>query len=103
MHIAGVSPQDSWNWTWGEGCEVVNAYVQRENDRSRKQAVALYNATVFLTHSLKASLTGGEIKQFSEAFPGFEADQANAGEMSDEAMYAVVRALNASFGGEEVD
>lgn len=103
MHIAGVSPQDSWNWTWGEGCEAVNAYVHRENDRSKKQAVALYNAAAFLTHSIKVSFTGGEIKKFSEAFPGFDVEQAEFGEMSDEAMYAVVRALNASLGGEEVE
>lgn len=103
MHVAGVCPMESWNWTWGEGCEVINAYVHRENERSKKQAVALYNAAAFLTHSIKVSFTGGEIKRFSEAFPGFDVEQADSNGMSDEAMYAVVRALNASFGGEEVD
>ena len=103
MHVAGVSPLDSWHWTWGEGCEAVNAYVQKENDRSKKQAVALYNAAAFLIHSLKVSLTGGEIKRFSEAFPGYDVSDADSGVMSDEALYAAARALNASFGGEEVD
>ena len=103
MHVAGVSPLESWSWTWGEGCEAVNAYIRRENERSEKQAVALYNAAAFLTHSIKVSFTGGEIKKFSEAFPGFNVEQPSSGEMSDDAMYAVVRALNASFGGEEVD
>ena len=92
---------ESWDWTWGEGCEVVNAYMQRENDRSKKRAVALYNAAVLLVHSLPAALTGGEMKQFSEAFPGFDVEQAEPGMMSDEAMYAKVKALNAMFGGEE--
>ena len=101
MHVAGVSPLESWDWTWGEGCEVVNAYMQRENDRSKKRAVALYNAAVLLVHSLPAALTGGEMKQFAEAFPGFDVEQAEPDMMSDEAMYAKVKALNAMFGGEE--
>lgn len=103
MHVAGVSPLDSWHWTWGEGCEAVNAYIQRENDRSKKQAVALYNAAAFLIHSLPVSLTGGEIKRFSEAFPGYDAAEVGTDGMSDDAMYAAVRALNARLGGEEVD
>ena len=101
MHVAGVSPLESWDWTWGEGIEIVNAYMQRENDRAKKRAVALYNAAVLLVHSLPAALTGGEMKRFAEAFPGFDVEQATAEEMSDEAMYAKVRALNAMFGGEE--
>lgn len=99
--MAGVSPQESWDWTWGEGCEVVNAYTQRENDRAKKRAVALYNAAALLTHSLGGLLTGGEMKRFAEAFPGFDVEQAASGEMSDEAMYAKVKALNAILGGEE--
>ena len=99
--MAGVSPLDSWNWTWGEGIEIVNAYMQRENDRAKKRAVALYNATALLVHSLPAVLSGGEMKGFAEAFPGFDVEQAAAGTMSDEAMYAQVKALNAIFGGEE--
>lgn len=101
MHMAGVSPLDSWNWTWGEGIEIVNAYMQRENDRAKKRAVALYNATALLVHSLPAVLSGGEMKGFAEAFPGFDVEQATAGTMSDEAMYAQVKVLNAIFGGEE--
>ena len=102
MHVAGVSPLESWEWTWGEGLEVVNAYMQRENDRSKKTAVALYNAAVFLTNSIGSLFTGGEMKRFSEAFPGFDVEQAQPETMSDDAMYANVRALNAIFGGEEV-
>ena len=101
MHVAGVSPLESWDWTWGEGCEVVNAYTKRENDRAKKRAVALYNAAALLTHSLGGLLTGGEMKRFAEAFPGFDVEQAGPDEMSDEAMYAKARALNAMFGGEE--
>jgi hypothetical protein len=100
--VTGVSPQDSWEYTWGEACEAITAYNQRENDRARKQAVALYNATAFLTHSLKTMITGGEFKSFGEAFPGFEEQKkSKPREMSDDAMYAVVRALNAQFGGKE--
>lgn len=99
MHIAGISPLQSWGWTWGEGIEAVNAYTLRENDRAKKRAVALYNAAVFLAHTL---VEGGQIQKFSEAFPGFEAEEpAREEAMSDDAMYAVVRALNAQFGGEE--
>lgn len=98
MHVAGISPMESWDWTWGEGCEAVNAYVLRENERAKKQSVALYNATVFLAGAL-----AGKMKSFNEAFPGFESETREKEEMSDEAMYAVVRALNAQFGGEEVD
>lgn len=101
MHVAGVSPQESWEWTWGEGCEAVNAYAQRENDRAKKRAVALYNATALLTHSLGTALSGGQMKSFAEAFPGFDVKQAESDEMSDDAMYARVLALNAIFGGEE--
>lgn len=100
MHIAGISPLESWEWTWGEGVEAVNAYTLRENERAKKQSVALYNAAVFLAHTLVA---GGQIQSFNKAFPGFGTDdQREDEEMSDEAMYAVVRALNAQFGGEEV-
>ena len=101
MHVAGVSPLDSWDWTWGEGCEIVNAYMQRENDRAKKRAVALYNATALLVHSLPAVLSGGDMKGFAEAFPGFDIKQPEHEAMSDEAMYAKVKALNAIFGGEE--
>lgn len=97
--MAGISPLHSWDWTWGEGVEAVNAYTQRENDRAQKQSVALYNAAVFLARTL---LEGGQIQKFHEAFPGFgDASQAEGNEMSDNAMYSVVRALNAQFGGEE--
>lgn len=99
--MAGVSPLDSWDWTWGEGIEIVNAYMQRENDRAKKRAVALYNATALLVDSLPAVLSGGEMKGFAEAFPGFDVEQAAAETMSDEAMYVQVKALNAIFGGEE--
>lgn len=99
MHVAGIHPWDSWDYTWGEGIEVVNAYNRRENDRARRRAVALYNAAVFLA---KTVTVGGQIQQFHEAFPGFD-DTAGKKpeEMSAEAMYAIVRALNAKFGGEE--
>lgn len=99
MHIAGISPLQSWDWTWGEGVEAVNAFTLRENERAKKRAVALYNAAVFLAHTL---VEGGQIRKFSEAFPGFGMEtQTQEEEMSDDAMYAVVRALNAQFGGEE--
>lgn len=101
MHIAGINPWDSWDYTWGEGIEVVDAYNRRENDRAKRRAVALYNAAVFLARTITA---GGKIQEFNEAFPGFSGGQAKQPEqMSDDAMYAVVRALNAQFGGEEVD
>lgn len=99
MHIAGISPLQSWDWTWSEGVEAVNAFTLRENERAKKRAVALYNAAVFLAHTL---VEGGQIRKFSEAFPGFGVEtQTQEEEMSDDAMYAVVRALNAQFGGEE--
>lgn len=104
MHIAGVHPWESWDFTWGEAVEVVNGYVLRENERARKRAVALYNAAVFLARTVSGS---GEVQKFHEAFPGFgnpdEAAQGKEenGEMSDDAMFAVVRALNAQFGGRE--
>lgn len=101
MHVAGVSPQESWDWTWGEGLEIVNAYMQRENDRAKKRAVALYNAAALLTHSIGTMFTGGQMKRFSDAFPGFDVEQVEPNEMSDETMYAEVKALNAIFGGEE--
>lgn len=100
--MAGISPLESWDYTWGEGIEAVTAYVKRENDRARKQAVALYNAAVFLIGSLNSAFTGGSLKKFHEVFPGFEDPaQKGSGEMSDDAMYAQVRALNALFGGKE--
>lgn len=99
MHIAGICPMDSWEYTWGEGCEAVNAYNLRENDRAKKQAVALYNAAVFLVRTIT---TGGDVQSFYEAFPGFGPEEKKEQkDMTDEAMYAVVRALNAQFGGKE--
>lgn len=101
MHIAGISPRESGDWTWGEGIEAVNAYTLRENDRARKQSVALYNAAVFLARTL---LEGGQPQGFHEAFPGFGSEEQTQGDaMSDNAMYSVVRALNAQFGGGEED
>lgn len=101
MHIAGISPLESWEWTWGEGCEAVNAYTLRENDRAQRRAVALYNAAVFLARTICGS---GQVQSFNEAFPGFGPTAQNgADEMSDSTMYSVVRALNAQFGGEEED
>lgn len=99
MHIAGICPLDSWDWTWGEGIEAVNAYTLRENDRAKKQSVALYNAAVFLAKTL---VEGGQIQGFNDAFPGFSDESPKEGSaMSDNAMYSVVRALNAQFGGGE--
>lgn len=100
MLVAGVGVFESWEYTWGEGIEVVNAYNRRENDRAKRRAVALYNAAVFLARTV----TGGQVQQFREAFPGFgEETKEKTGQMSDDAMYAMARALNAQFGGEEVD
>lgn len=96
--MAGIAPWDSWDYTWGEGCEAVNAFTRRENDRTKKQAVALYNAAVFLAQSV---LAGGKLKEFHEAFPGYQDEAKRSDEMSDDAMYAMVRRLNAKFGGEE--
>lgn len=101
MHMAGISPQESWEWTWGEGCEAVSAYNRRENDRAKRNAVALYNAAAFLLKSTKPLLQGGKFESFAEAFPGFEGEQRPTETMSDDALYAAVRALNAQFGGEE--
>lgn len=97
--MAGVDPRESWDYTWGEGVEIVNAFNQRENDRAKKRAVALYNAAVFLAQTV----TGKQVASFEQAFPGFGATGRKQEEMSDDAMYAVVHALNAQFGGEEVD
>lgn len=69
----------------------------RENDRAQKQAVALYNAAACL-----AQFVSGKALSFAEAFPGFGTEESGK-EMTDEAMYAMVRALNATFGGTEVD
>ena len=104
MHVAGIHPWESWDYTWGEAVEAVNGYVLRENDRAKKRAVALYNAAVFLARTVSGS---GEVQKFHEAFPGFgdpmaaEAGEKESGEMSDEAMYAMARMLNAQFGGKE--
>lgn len=98
--MAGVLPWDSWDYTWGEGIEIVDAYNRRENDRAKRRAVALYNAAVFLAQTVTA---GGSVKPFQEVFPGFASDNENREQqMSDEAMFATVRALNAQLGGKEV-
>lgn len=97
MHVAGVSPLDSWGWTWGEGIEVINAYTTRENQRTEKLSVALYNAAVFVSRTI---VEGGQIQSFHEAFPGFREEHPGQA-MSDDAMYAVACALNAQFGGKE--
>ena len=79
--------------------EIVNAYNIRENERARKRAVALYNAAVFLARTVTGS---GEVQSFAQAFPGFDGSgPGTKKEMTDDAMYAMVRALNAQFGGEE--
>lgn len=100
MHVAGIPPFESWEYTWGEGIEAVNAYNRRENAQAKRRAVALYNAAVFLASTIR----GGKIQEFNEAFPGFDGTESRkSGQMSDDAMFAVVRALNAQFGGEEED
>lgn len=101
MHIAGVSPLDSWDWTWGEGIEAVNAYTLRQNGHAKARAVALYNAAVFLISGLGSAIAGEKLRSFAEAFPGVKGVTQGTGAMSDEAMYAEVQHLNRMFGGEE--
>lgn len=101
MHIAGVSPQESWEWTWGEGVEAVNAYILRKNNHAKTRAVALYNAAVFLVSGLSAAFAGNEMKTFEEAFPGIEGVTQGQKDMTDEEMYAAVLRMNQDFGGEE--
>jgi len=56
-----------------------------------------------LIHSLGSAMSGGQMKSFAESFPGFDVAQAEPDAMSDDAMFAKVKALNAIFGGEEDD
>lgn len=101
MHIAGVSPLESWEWTWGEGVEAVNAYILRKNSHAKTRAVALYNATVFLVSSLSAAFAGKDMRTFEEAFPGIEGVTQVKKDMTDEEMYTTVQCMNQAFGGEE--
>lgn len=101
MHVAGVSPLESWEWTWGEGIEVVNAYIIRRNKEATTRAVALYDAAAFLLSGFSAALAGEELQTFQEAFPGFGDVVQKAKEMTNEEMYAEVQRINRIFGGEE--
>ena len=73
---------------------LADAYTARERERQRLTDANIYN----LASLVRAMIWGKHPPTFAEAFP---ADQPPKRAMTDQQMYAQVKALNAMFGGEE--
>ena len=74
----------------------VRAYEARRDARQRATQINLYTQAALIRSMVWAK----HPPSYEKAFPDGEGEKKN--EMTDEQMYATVRALNALFGGEEV-
>lgn len=72
------------------------AFVERRQEEQKIKQVNLYSLAALIRPMVWAK----HPPSYDRVFPGKEAKQ---GEMTDDQMYAMVRGLNALFGGEEVD
>lgn len=73
------------------------AYEARRDAQQRATQINLYNLAALIRPMVWAK----HPPSYEKAFPDGESEKKD--EMTDEQMYATVRALNALFGGEEVN
>lgn len=74
----------------------VRAYEARRDEQQRVTQINLYNLAALIRPMVWAK----HPPSYEKAFPNGEGKKND--EMTDEQMYAMARALNALFGGEEV-
>ena len=75
----------------------VRAYETRRDEQQRISQINIYNLAALIRPMVWAK----HPPSFENAFPSATPEKDN--DMTDEQMYAMARALNALFGGEEVD
>ena len=75
----------------------VRAYEVRRDEQQRTTQINLYNLAALTRPMIWAK----HPPSYEKAFPDGEGKKSDT--MTDEQMYAMARALNALFGGEEVD
>lgn len=80
--------------TPGELNACARAYGRRQDAQRREKQGEIYNLAALIREMVWAK----KAPSFESVFPE---KAETAGEMTDDAMYAVVRALNAAFGGTE--
>lgn len=73
------------------------AYGEQQTQAQRLREVHIYS----LANLIRSMVWSKHPPSFKRAFPDAKPKQQE--EMTDEAMYAMVKGLNALFGGEEVD
>lgn len=75
------------------------AYAEHQTQAQRLRAVNIYS----LAALIRSMVWSKHPPSFDRAFPDAKANTKKQEEMTDDAMYAMVKGLNALFGGEEVD
>lgn len=75
------------------------AYGERQTQAQRQRVTNIYS----LAALIRSMVWGKHPPSFEQAFPDSKGSTKNREEMTDDQMYAMVKGLNALFGGEEVD
>ena len=75
------------------------AYGERLKQEQRLQTANIYS----LAALIRTMVWGKHPPSFERAFPGVKNDTKQHEEMTDDQMYAMVKGLNALYGGKEVD
>jgi len=85
----GMSPETWENTTPAAFNAYIQGYLDSEKERQEAQRVNAYNLAIMV----RAAVGAKRMPDYKEFFPG------NSGEMSDEAMYSTVVAINKALGG----
>lgn len=75
------------------------AYGEQQTQTQRLRSANIYSLAVLI----RSMVWSKHPPSFDRAFPDTKAKTKKQEEMTDDAMYAMVKGLNALFGGEEVD
>ena len=75
------------------------AYAERQEQTQRLRSANIYS----LAALIRSMVWSKHPPSLERAFPGVKANPKKRKEMTDDAMYAMVKGLNALFGGEAVD
>ena len=75
------------------------AYGERQTQAQRLRSANIYSLAVLI----RSMVWSKHPPSFDRAFPDVKANKQKKEEMTDDQMYAMVKGLNALFGGEEVD
>lgn len=75
------------------------AYAEQQTQIQRLRSANIYSLAVLI----RSMVWSKHPPSYERAFPGGKASTKKKEEMTDDAMYAMVKGLNALFGGAEVD